>query len=415
MSDKYYYKCYNCAKIYSSEFIEESMIYLCPDCGSAEKNMPLTGVLTVEYDYSAIKLIYSREDFLKLESGKIWSYPALWPLEFNSFDENLTSRLSLPNNQLVKYRVDNKLIMFFDETKNPTYSYKDRASILVALKAYENGINEIVAASTGNAGSSLAGICARMGIKSHIFVPKNIPEAKRIQIQSYGSSIYIVDGDYDEAFDLSLEIAKANKWYNRNTAFNPLTIEGKKSAAYDMFIQSGGLLPEIIFVPVGDGVIISGLYKGFTELIKLGWINKIPELIAVQAEGSSALVSYLSNGRFEYKPASTIADSISAGAPRNLFMAAEAITNSGGKAVSVSDEAILDAQNELSGRFGLLVEPSCSSTYAAYKHLADSFNNKKVMLLMTGSGLKDFESLKLRNYKTAVKSSDGWKKELIKN
>ncbi len=173
-----------------------------------------------------------------------------------------------------------------DETRNPTLSYKDRASFLVALKAKELRINEISTASTGNAGSSLAGICSRLGLTSHIFVPSSIPKAKRIQIQSYGANIYLVDGTYDDAFDICLEISKEKNWFNRNTAYNPLTIEGKKSAAYDIFISSQGKLPDVIFVPVGDGVIISGIYKGFYDLKKLGWIEKIPKLIAVQAEGS---------------------------------------------------------------------------------------------------------------------------------
>ncbi|MDZ7765980.1 MAG: pyridoxal-phosphate dependent enzyme [Melioribacteraceae bacterium] len=230
----------------------------------------------------------------------------------------------------MKYTIDDRELYFQDETRNPTYSYKDRASILVALKAKELGINEIAAASTGNAGSSLAGICARLGLTSHIFVPKNIPEAKRIQIQSYGANIYIVDGDYDQAFDLCLEISQNNNWYNRNTAYNPLTIEGKKSAAFDIYINTKGNLPDYIFVPVGDGVIISGIYKGFVELKKLELIDRLPKLIAVQAEGSPAVVNYLASGKFDYKPAHTIADSISAGAPRNLYMAAEAVKESKG-------------------------------------------------------------------------------------
>ncbi len=163
--------------------------------------------------------------------------------------------------------------MIFDDTRNPTLSYKDRASSLVAIKAIQLGINEISTASTGNAGSSLAGICARLGIKSHIFVPEKIPIGKRIQIQAFGASIYLVKGNYDQAFDLCLEISRAKSWYNRNTAYNPFTIEGKKSAAYDMFISLKGKLPDYIFIPVGDGVIISGIYKGLVG-IKTAWLDK---------------------------------------------------------------------------------------------------------------------------------------------
>ncbi|PIQ11533.1 MAG: threonine synthase [Ignavibacteriales bacterium CG18_big_fil_WC_8_21_14_2_50_31_20] len=284
-----------------------------------------------------------------------------------------------------------------DETRNPTLSYKDRASSLVALKAIELGINEIAAASTGNAGSSLAGICARLSLKSHIYVPKNIPNAKRIQIEAYGANIVVVDGDYDFAFDKCLEDSKTNNWYNRNTAYNPLTIEGKKSAAYDIFIQTNGKIPDVIFVPVGDGVIISGIYKGFSELLKLGWIEKLPQLIGVQSEKSDAVVRYINNNEFVYKPATTIADSISAGAPRNLYFAVNAIKESFGEAISVSDKNILQSQKEFIVETGVLCEPSSAATYAAYKIFLDEnrLQNKTVLLLITGNGLKDVESLKI--------------------
>ena len=260
------------------------------------------------------------------------------------------------------------------------------------MKALQLGIKEISAASTGNAGSSLAGICARLGIKSHIFVPEKIPMGKRIQIQSFGANIYLVKGDYDQAFDLCLEISKAKGWYNRNTAFNPLTIEGKKSAAFDMFISLKGKMPDYIFVSVGDGVIISGIYKGLWELKQLGWINKIPKLIAVQASGSDALVRYIKTKKFVYKPAQTIADSIHAGAPRNLYMAADAVTNTNGLAVSVTDSEIIDAQRKSAKEFGILIEPAAAASFAGYLKLirTNSISPKaKSLLMFTGNGLKD--------------------------
>lgn len=415
MDKNYKYKCRDCSKEFSAVEIESGLTYLCPNCGESKKNTPLKGVLTIDYAYDELKKEYSKDYFTKISPGKIWNYPDLWPVDFSKIEERLLERLTLPQNQILNFKVDGSDLLFLDETRNPTYSYKDRASILVALKALELGITEIAAASTGNAGSSLAGICARLGIKSHIFVPKNIPEAKRIQIQSYGANLYLVDGDYDTTFDLSLEISKRNNWYNRNTAYNSLTIEGKKSAAYDIFIQTKGNIPTIVFVPVGDGVIISGLNKGFVELQKLGLIDSLPKLIAVQAEGSSAVADFISSEEFSYKPAHTIADSISAGAPRNLFMAADAVKETGGFCIKVSDNEILISQKELAQKTGLLVEPSCAASFAGYKKVeSDIVQNKKVMLLMTGSGLKDFEALKSWNVKPEIKSGDEWKDILIK-
>ena len=407
MSASYKYICTECSKEFTADKIESNLLYLCPHCGKSEKNKPLVGVLNIIYDYEQIKKTYTREFFLSLEAGKIWLYPMLWPINFSEFDENILESVSLPGNQLINVNYKNQSLLLQDETRNPTHSYKDRATIALALKAQNLGISEISAASTGNAGSSLAGICARLGMKSHVFVPKNIPEAKRIQIQSYGSNIHVVDGDYDEAFDLCLEISKKNKWYNRNTAYNPLTIEGKKSAAFDIFINTKGNIPDVIYIPVGDGVIISGIYKGFSELNKLGLINKIPRLIAVQAEGSSAVVDYIGNNRFEYKPASTIADSISAGAPRNLFLAAMSVRETGGEGIKVSDQEILAAQKELAERFGILVEPSCAASFAGFSKNNNLLNgSERVMLLLTGSGLKDFNSLKIWNSPVQIESAE---------
>jgi threonine synthase len=393
---EYIYKCFNCNKEFSSKIIEKEFHYLCPKCGKAEKNKPLEGVLEIIYDYEQLKNKLSREDFLKLIPGKFWHYPDLWPVNFNNFSDDQLIKLSLPSDQLLKYKVDVNEFWILDDTRNPTLSYKDRASSLIALKAIELGIKEIAAASTGNAGSSLAGICARLRLKARIYVPKNIPDAKRIQIEAYGAELTIVDGDYDKAFDVCLEESKRNKWYNRNTAYNPLTIEGKKSAAYDIFISTQGDIPDIIFIPVGDGVIISGIYKGFKELLSLGWIDKLPKLIAVQSTGSDALIRYLETGKFQYKPANTIADSISAGAPRNLYMAAKAVKESNGFAIRVNDEEILSAQKEFIKQTGVLCEPSSASVYTAYKKLlsADKLNSsERHLLLITGNGLKDIEAL----------------------
>jgi threonine synthase len=393
----YIYKCSGCQKEFGAKEIESNFIYLCPFCGKAEKNKPLKGVLTIEYDYQELKKKLSKKELLKLTPGKIWLYPELWPVNFKYFSDEQLIKLSLPSDQLLKYNIHANELWVLDDTRNPTLSYKDRASSLVALKALELRINEIATASTGNAGSSLAGICARLGLKAVIFVPKNIPAAKRIQIETYGAELTIVDGDYDQAFDICLEESKKNFWYNRNTAYNPLTIEGKKSAAYDIFISSQGKIPDIILVPVGDGVIISGVYKGFKELLLLGWIDKLPKLIAVQSTGSDALVRYFSSGKFEYRLADTIADSISAGAPRNLYMAADAVKETNGFAFAVSDEEILSAQKEFIRKTGILCEPSCASVYAAYKKLIKQHkisSSEKPLLMITGNGLKDIESLK---------------------
>lgn len=398
--DKYYYKCFDCGKEYSKNEIEKNLVYLCPSCGLVQKNRPLRGVLLIQYDYKSIRKDYSAVDLKRLEPGKFWQYDYLWPLEYEKgkvkgIKEKSLNLISLNPDCVQELSSKDEQFFILDDTRNPTLSFKDRASSLVVLKAMQMGIKEIAAASTGNAGSSLAGICARLELKSIIFVPKNIPDSKRIQIQSFGAQVVVVDGNYDLAFDTCLELSQKNHWYNRNTAYNPLTIEGKKSSAYDIFISFKGKIPDIIFVPVGDGVIIAGLYKGFWELKQLGWIKKIPELIAVQAAGSSAVVKYTANQKFSYAPTNSIADSICAGAPRNLFMAYDSIVKSNGEAVTVSDKEILAAQKTVAQKYGILIEPSSAASYAGYKKhcRTKSIGSKTPLLLFTGNGLKDISAL----------------------
>ncbi len=422
--NQYYYECFTCKSKFSKQQIENDLLYLCPKCGKAEKNKPLIGVLKLRYNYNSISEEIKKNDFLNSTTGKFWFYPQLWPLDYTlkkdsisikGITESQLDSIKIVSSPLVKVNHDKNELLIFDDTRNPTLSYKDRASGLVGLKAIQLGIKEISTASTGNAGSSLAGICARLGIKSHIFVPEKIPLGKRIQIQSFGANIYLVKGDYDQAFDLCLEISKAKGWYNRNTAYNPLTIEGKKSAAYDMFISLKGNLPDYIFIPVGDGVIISGIYKGIWELKQLGWIKEIPKLIAVQAEGSNALVRYIEKKKFVYKPAHTIADSIHAGAPRNLYMAADAVTQSNGLAVSVTDSEIIAAQKKSAREFGLLIEPAAAASFAGYLKLAKSKTispKSKSLLMFTGNGLKDQQTLTTWNYQPKSYSQDEWKQIL---
>ncbi|MCX7876566.1 MAG: pyridoxal-phosphate dependent enzyme [Melioribacteraceae bacterium] len=402
----YRYKCFDCEKIYSKEEVEINLIYLCPDCGEVEKNTPLKGILLIEYDYDDIAKKISREEFLRYPTGKFWVYDFLYPIDFNNERlkkiKNQLDKISLPSNNYLIENYEAKQFAILDDTRNPTLSFKDRASSLVALKAIELGINFVSAASTGNAGSSLAGICARLGLKSIIFVPKKIPEAKRIQIQSYGAELVVVDGDYDLAFDICLEISGRKKWYNRNTAYNPMTIEGKKSAAFDIFISTKGKVPNHIFIPAGDGVIISGLYKGFDELKKLGWIEQLPKLISVQAKGSDAIFRFYNERKFEFKNANTIADSICAGAPRALYLASKAIKESNGDIVLVDDNEILFAQKIISEKFGMLIEPSSATTFAAFQKM--KFDNS--LLLFTGNGLKDVSSLSFWNKQPEVLSID---------
>jgi threonine synthase len=273
---------------------------------------------------------------------------------------------------------------------NPTGSFKDRASVLVSGFARQHGIDTIVLASTGNAGSSMAGIGAAAGQKIVLFLPEAAPPAKMIQALQYGATVYKVAGNYDMAYDLSLEYSEAFGGMNRNTAWNPMTMEGKKSVSLEIFAQMGEEAPDRVFVPTGDGCILGGVYKGFKDLLQFGLIKKMPRITAVQAEGSNALHRALKNGSFDYKPSATVADSISVDIPRNGYTALRYLQQYGGDTVCVSDEQIVEAQAHLSSRSGLFTEPAGAAAWAGLLKCSEEIGkNEKVVVLATGSGLKD--------------------------
>ena len=432
----YRYLCTSCGRDWPPERVEGSApgsaagaatepAWLCPACGRCEPRRPLEGILEVVYDYEDLRRTLDRGRFLALPAGRPWLYPRLWPLEADSaagaglagVGAAALESLALPAAPPAPLGDSSGApLAVLDESGNPTFSFKDRASILVALKALQLRRPEVAAASTGNAASSLAGICARLGLTAHLFVPAAAPPAKLLQMLAYGARLYPVEGSYDEAFDLCLRACAARGWLSRNTAHNPLTLEGKKSAAYDLFIGTGGRLPEAILVPVGDGVIIAGLHKGFRELAALGWIERSPRLIAVQAAGSDALCRFLETGRFEYRPAETTADSIASGAPRALYPAARAVRESGGAALRVSDAEIRQAQREAASRYGRLVEPAAAASLAGLHAarraglLADGppAPAERALLLFTGNGLKDIAALQSWVHPPAARPAGEW-------
>jgi threonine synthase len=215
----------------------------------------------------------------------------------------------------------------------------------------------------------------------------------------YGATVLLVDGTYDQAFDLCVQAAEEYGWYCRNTGMNPFTTEGKKTAALEIAEQLGWQAPDVMIVGVGDGSIIGGQYKGFADLLALDWIEKLPRLIGVQAEGSSNLVRAWVDGKDPATmlpgPAETIADSISASLPRDRVKAMRAVRESGGTFVSVPDETIIAAIPELARYTGIFAEPAAAATLAGLRQaqLEGAVGpNDRVVLLITGSGLKDISS-----------------------
>jgi threonine synthase len=392
--EKFTFQCVTCG----TEYAEKEVMYLCPDCALENTaDLPPKGILKVVYDYFLVQDLLPDKNVSFFNYLKSIRFASLLPIN-NIFS---LPRLRIGDTPLYRQKrlFGNKLkfnLYLKDDSQNPTYSFKDRASAIVSAYAKEHDFDTIVTASTGNAGSSLAGICASQKQKAVIMVPETAPKAKLTQIMMYGAEIIPVKGNYDQAFDLSIQATEQYGWYNRNTAYNPLTVEGKKIVSFELFDQLDLHIPDRVFVSVGDGVILSGVYKGFEDLMQLGIIEEMPKIIAVQSEGSDNLIRNLDSEKFVSKQSKTIADSISVDIPRNFYMAKDYMQRYSGEFISVSDDEILQASNILAKETGLFAEPAAAAAYAgmlAYMEI-DAFEKDSInVILLTGSGLKDIESI----------------------
>ena len=303
-----------------------------------------------------------------------------------------TPLLSVP---ALRLALDIPQLYVKDDTRNPSGSTKDRASWLVMAKAREYGYETVATASTGNAATALAAISAAAGSRAVVFVPAAAPEAKLVQMLSYGADVLPVEGNYDDAFELCLAACDAFGWYNRNTALNPFTIEGKKTVALEIAERMWPEAPDAVIVPTGDGVILAGVAKGFADLVRAGLLERPPRLIAVQPEGSAAIVHALREDADSVTPvtgASSVADSLTVECPRNAILALRRIRDSGGGGVTVSDAAILEAIPFLARHTGVFAEPAAAASLAGLRAALGSGlvdRDERIVLLVTGTGLKD--------------------------
>lgn len=363
--------------------------YCCPACG------PL-GVLEVHYDYAQVAQHLSRESLAEDRDTTMWRYRALLPISYSHKTRPLLSIGGTPLYEVerLRARVGMTNLWLKDDSRNPSASLKDRASIIAVMRAEGR---TVACASTGNAASSLAVQAAAAGLPCYIFVPHNAPRAKIVQLLMCGATVFAVQGSYDDAFDLCIEACDTFGWYNRNTGYNPYLVEGKKTVGLEIAEQLHWQVPDSVLVPTGDGCIISGTYRGFEDLYRLGMIERIPRMIAVQAEGSPAITRALEgDGVVRQYPAQTVADGISVGLPRNGAMAVKHIRASGGFGVTASDEQILAAEKELARQTGVFAEPSGAASYAGLLRLLEEgriARDERVVLLVTGSGLKSIDAV----------------------
>ena len=379
------YRCTDCGRTYSRDEVR----YLCPECGKAYRpGIPLLGVLEAVFDYEAIHRDFDR-------SKPDWNLFCPVETEFHP---------PIPVGHTPLGRVDRlgaalgvESLWVKNDGLNPSGSLKDRASFLVVAEARRLGMDLIVAASTGNAASALAAVCASVGMKALIFVPEKAPKAKLVQMVLYGATVVPIRGTYDDAFALSLAYTEQRGGLNRNTAYHPLTIEGKKTAGLEIWAQLGFQVPEAILVSVGDGVILGGVHKAFVDLKRAGLIDRLPRLIGVQAESSDAIHRYVETGHYsDAANPVTRADSISVTCPSNAHGARRAIQESQGLTLTVTDEEILEAQAILASRTGIFTEPAGATALAGLVKLQGGSRklgaSGPVVILATGHGLKDVEA-----------------------
>ena len=392
MGDFIGYRCSLCGK----EFLPQGVTYTCPQDG---------GNLDVVLDISGIKQHTQPKNIFSSQEASLWRYLPLLPVtDPGGLGTPLRAAGWTPvfQPQVLAQKLGLQSLWVKDESRDPTASFKDRASALLVGRARNIGAQVVVTASTGNAGAALAGMAAAVGQQAVIFAPHTAPPAKIAQLLVFGAQVLLVDGTYDDAFDLTIQAAEAFGWYCRNTGYNPFTAEGKKTAAFEIWewLSQEAVSTLIgpnkrlsIFVSVGDGNIISGLHKGFKDLAALGWLEAMPRIFGVQAEGSAAIANAFFSGSEQIIPvqARTLADSISVDLPRDGVRAVRAVRQTGGSYVLVSDAEILAAIAEL-GRVGIFAEPAGATAYAGLVRaiaLGLVAGDDPVLVLNTGSGLKD--------------------------
>lgn len=370
------YRCSQCGREY--EITPDRLV--CDDCAAGQTaDQPLFGLLEVVNE-GAVPADWTVFDFLPV--GREWFPPI--PVGNTPLWEPARLRKSTGFAGLY----------LKDDSCNPTGSFKDRASALVAAFARRENIDRIVLASTGNAGSSMCGVGAAAGLKVRLYLPAAAPPAKLVQSLQYGADVIRVEGTYDEASAQAMAYIAEHGGLSRNTGHNPLTIEGKKTVSLEIFRQLGDRVPDYVFVSTGDGVILSGVFRGFDDLLSAGFTDRMPTMVAVQAEGSCAITRALRDGGFSApEPSATVADSISVDVPAAGHFAVDRLRRHRGRAVTVSDDAILAAQTELASGSGLFAEPAAAAAWAGFAAVQDELEpDATIVVLITGSGLKDVDS-----------------------
>jgi threonine synthase len=377
----------------------------CPACGPE-------GVLDIGFDLARAGRSLNRRT-LASRPRSVWRYRELLPVPARARVPPLSPGWTpiLDEPRLAAWAGVGSLRVK-DEGRNPTGSFKDRASVVGVARALARRARVVACASTGNAASSLAGAAASVGLACVIFVPDFAPEPKLAQLLIFGARVIRVKGTYDQTWELCQRACDRYGWYNRNAAVNPSLVEGKKTCGLEIAEQCGREVPAWVAVAVGDGCTLAGTWKGLVEMHALGFIPRLPRMLGVQAEGARPLVDAFREGRDLLPgPAETLADSICVGHPRNWRKALRAVRESRGAFVAVPDDAILEAMRKAGGLAGLFGEPAGVAGLAGLRRaVAEKIVGRRetALVVLTGSGLKDVKSaLRAAGQPVSLRPDDG--------
>jgi len=381
-------KCLKCGTTYPLQ-----IIYDCPVCG---------GILDAEYDYEKVSGQKLLMNFEKARS--IWRFKALLPVRKHL---SIVS-LSEGNTPLFKcHKLGAKLglcnLYIKDETRNPTGSFKDRPISVALSKANEEGKKIVITSSTGSAGNSIAAYAAKAEMKSIVLVPSCVSSVRSLQIVACGGTLVKIKGTYSDCFRIVKALSQKFDWVNLTSTFlNPFAVEGDKTVAYELNEQLGNV-PDWILVPIGAGPLLVGIYKGCKELEKLGLVSGLPAMAGIQAEGCAPIVRAFKSKDSRVKHwdnpetvALGIADPLR-GYTQDGTLTLQTIRESGGVAIEVDDETILESISMLARSTGVFAEPAGVTSVTGVKKLVEEGIIKKndlVVCIITGSGFKDLGSVR---------------------
>jgi len=388
MNNLTHLECSLCRKTYQA-----GNIYNLCDCG---------GPLLVRYDLEKARKTW-RRDQVSQGPDSMWRYAPMLPPRAESIvslGEGMTPLVRTPR---LGARVGAADLWVKDEGLNPTGSFKARGLSCAVSMAVELGIKKVAIPSAGNAASAMAAYAAAAGIESHIFMPQDVPQSNYIECKAFGSKVTLVDGLISDCAKIVNAGVKIEGWFDVSTLKEPYRIEGKKTMGYELAEQMGWKLPDAIFYPTGGGVGIIGMWKAFEEMEALGWIgSRRPKMIAVQVEGCQPVVRAFEKGEQRsqfWDNAHTVASGLRVPKPLGDFLILEAVRNSGGTAIAVSDQELIDAGIQLASDEGMFVAPEGAACVSALEKLLSSGflkKSEKIVIYNTGAGLKYLEAYSTR-------------------